>query len=472
MTFTAMLAERFNDSAGRELLVTAEGEPLTYGDAATRARAFAASCRRQGVKAGDAIAVELANGPDVLVWYFACFFGGFVLAPVNPELSAEDRAHIRDVAKPRLSITSETRFEPIFSQEETAAFDWRDDSPGVIFFTSGTTGRPKGVVHSWKSMIENVVAFNERVGLDASARMLHVLPMAYMAGFLNTVLSPAMAGGTIVLGPRFGPQSALDFWSLPIRERVDCAWITPSIAASLVRMTRNDEKARAALDGFKNLFCGTAPLHEALRAEFRARFGRSLQESYGTSEQMLLAAQSAADAVIRQDVGEPLPTADLALVEQEQGIDEIFVASRHLGYMTENGFVAPVCDASGRTATGDAGRLSDGRLIITGRLKDLIIRGGVNVSPVAVENAFGDVAGVREVAVVGVPHAYWGETIVACLELEPGHDAAAVVAAVEERARERLGKACRPDRVVVVPALPRSSNGKIQKRRLSQDVRT
>jgi long-chain acyl-CoA synthetase len=246
--------------------------------------------------------------------------------------------------------------------------------------------------------------------------------------------------------------------------------LTPSIAAALLRSSRDDTIARSALGGFRHVFCGTAPLHDALRSDFLGRFGRPLQESYGTSEQLLLSVQSPEDALIRRDVGTVLEAADLDFVESEPGIREIVVGSRHLGYLTGEGVVPPVTDEHGRTRTGDAGRLVDGRLEITGRLKDLIIRGGINVSPVAVENALADIDGVGDVAVVGLPHPFWGEIIVACLEIAPGADEQAVVASAMSRAQERLAKACRPDRVVTMPAFPRATTGKIQKRLLREGL--
>lgn len=470
MSFVAALGDRFRSSADHVMMVTADGRRYTYAEIHDRAAAFADHAAGCGVRPGDAIAVEMSNGVDMLVWYFACFFGGYVMVPVNPELSPEDRAHIRRVVAPTLSVGEDTVVDASPRAGRPMPPSWPDDRPGVIFFTSGTTDRPKGVMHSWATLIGNVTAFNRRCDIRSDTRMLHVLPMAYMAGFLNTVLSPVVAGGTAVVGQRFGPRSMLDFWSLPSRERVNDVWLTPSIAVALLRSSRDDAIARAALADFKHVFCGTAPLHDALRSDFLTRFGRPLQESYGTSEQLLLSAQSPEDALVRRDVGSVLDTADLDFVESEPGIREIVVGSRHLGYLTAEGIVPPVTDAHGRTGTGDAGRLVDGRLEITGRLKDLIIRGGINVSPVAVENALADIDGVCDVAVVGLPHAFWGEIIVACLEVAPGTDEQAVVAMAMNRARERLAKAFQPDRVVAMPAFPRATTGKIQKRLLREGL--
>lgn len=473
MTPVRSLAERFELSASTEMLVTLDGRRLTYADVRALAMGLAARLTDSGLRPRDAVCVELPNSPELIICYFACFFGGFVMVPVNPELSEEDKAHIRRVAKPKLSLESagmaaaapcqtESRFTP----------DWRDEEVGVIFFTSGTTDRPKGVMHSWASLISNVTAFNKQCALGPQTRMLHVLPMAYMAGFLNTVLSPVVAGGCVIEAPRFGPQSLLDFWSLPLREKATAVWITPSIAAALVRARRDIERARTAVSGFENIFCGTAPLLDAVRDTFLSGFGKPLQESYGTSEQMLLSVQSREDALLRRDVGQPLETADIAFQENEPGVAEIEVASRHLGYLTADGVVSPVVDHTGRTPTGDAGRLVDGRLEITGRLKDLIIRGGINVSPVAIENVLGSVPGVKDVAVIGLPHEFWGESIIACLELQADVEEATVIAAVEAQAHEKLGKAFRPDRLCVMKAFPRATTGKVQKRLLRESFAT
>jgi acyl-CoA synthetase (AMP-forming)/AMP-acid ligase II len=164
------------------------------------------------------------------------------------------------------------------------------------------------------------------------------------------------------------------------------------------------------------------------------------------------------------DVGEPLTGLDISFRRSAEGSDELMVRSPFttLGYLTETGTVA-VDETGGFVATGDAGKLEQGILEITGRLKDLVIRGGVNISPRAIEDILCDLPGVEDVAVVGVPHEFWGEELVACIQAGPNADAAAIEAAARERCRERLARASQPDRISVFQAFPRAVTGKVQK---------
>ncbi len=467
-----LLLRRFAESGGQVLVVDTEGRRLTYDDVRSIAEQLADGWRRDGLTAGDRVALLMTNGAEMICGYFACLFGGFVANPVNLELSAADVDYIVAAVAPRLILRDGLALPTPGRPAGDDAALARADSVSVVFFTSGTTGRPKGVMQSLNSMVGNVSAMNALLGIGPETRMYHVLPMAYMAGFLNTVLLTTMAGGTVVLGQRFTPQSAFDFWTPALHGKANTLWISPSIAAALVRLTRDKEKARENARGFTQILCATAPLHDAVRDGFRDTFGVPLQESYGTSELMLITAQSREDAAVRRDVGFPLPGFTVDFVDDGEGNAEIAVRSpyHYLGYLTVDGILDAETHGDGFMLTGDAGRFVDGRLQITGRLKELIIRGGINVSPVAIENALGRLPGASDVTVIGLPHPFWGESIVVCIEAGADADRVALTEAVRKRCRDRLSKASQPDRVEVVPAFPRTATGKVQRRVLQQEL--
>jgi long-chain acyl-CoA synthetase len=397
--------------------------------------------------------------------FLACMLGGFVAAPVNPELGAENVEFILDLVRPALVVDTPPAIEEGGSTSSDFDVVADLDACGAIFFTSGTTGRPKGVRHRWSALVGNVAAFNDAMALGSGTRMYHVLPMAYMAGFLNTVLSPMVAGGTVIIGPRFSASSALEFWTRPVRERANTIWVTPSIAAALTRLVRDRTAARVSATSFETVFCGTAPLHPSVRHQFNEVFGIKLQESYGTSELLLVSAQTRRQAErMTEDVGEPLPELALAFRRDAEGRDELIIRSPFamIDYLTENG-LETIADAEGFVPTGDMGRLDRGILQITGRIKDLIIRGGVNIVPRTVEDVVRDVAGVEDVAVVGMPHEFWGEALVVCIQVNPEAVAEQVEIAVRQRCRERLARSHQPDRIVMMPTFPRAATGKVQK---------
>ena len=463
----ALLADRFRASASKALLVREDGTELSYAQVWTNAKRIADGWKAQGIAPGATVAIVLRNDPSILACYLACLIGGFVAAPINPELGEADVAFILTMMRPSVTLTD----APPLETQARPADDWSIASDpaaiGAVFFTSGTTGRPKGVRHSWNSLVGNVVSFNAMMVLDEGTRLYHVMPMTYMAGFLNTMLSPVMAGGTIVLGPRFSAQSALDFWIRPRETGANTMWLSPSMAASLCRTNRDPAAARAAAAGFATVLCGTAPLHNGVRQAFRATFGAALQESYGTSELLLISAQRHADAETATDVGSLLPELAIRARPNADGQPELTVRSpfAYLGYVTEQGIVPADLD-QGYMPTGDMGELFDGRLRITGRIKDLIIRGGVNIAPVTLENALAGLPGLEDVAVVSLPHEYWGESIIVCIQPVPGADAAQLEQDVRARCREKLARSHQPDRIAILDRFPRAPTGKVQKHQL------
>ena len=306
----------------------------------------------------------------------------------------------------------------------------------LTFETSGTTGEPKGITHSLDAMIANAEAFNKAVGLNSSTRMYHCLPKTHMSGFLNTILCPTLAGGTVVFGPTFSAQTAAGFWANVVAEEANTVWITPTIAAMLLRMERlGTDVSRRYGNRVHNVFCGTAPLPRKVREQWLDTFGVPIQESYGTSELMLVSVQGRQDACDEHNVGTPLPGMRVEIGAES----EILV----------NG-----------SPTGDQGEYKDNRLTITGRIKDLIIRGGFNVSPVRVEELVRKLPSVNDVAVVGQPDEFWGEKIAIFAEGLTSRDI------VAGHCRDNLPKSHWPDVIHIVDKLPRNAMGKVIKAEL------
>jgi acyl-CoA synthetase (AMP-forming)/AMP-acid ligase II len=449
----------------RPALVTDE-RSFSYGELYAHAAAMRDWLVAQGCRAGDTVALRLPNGWSFAAAYLACILGRYRLVPVNPELNADDQRYILGRVAPCVVMEDEAALAALPPAEaDTPDFAYPVGEVAAVFFTSGTTGRPKGVCHTLDGLVGNAVAFNQSQGLNDDTRLYHVLPMAYMAGFLNTLLSPWLAGGTVLLGPRFRPAEALQFWQRPLAWSANAIWLTPTLAAVLVRMNRDPDIAHKVSGSLRHVFCGTAPLPIAVRQAFRATFGCSLQESYGMSEVLLVSAQTRGVADTSTNVGHLLAGVHATFravpgrVEEELVINTPYAL---MGYLLEDGETSPLLDDGGMPS-GDVGQMEGDALIITGRLKDLIIRGGLNVSPVAVENVLLREPGLQEVAVVGLPHDFWGESIVACLVAEVGASIDTLLPSLQLRCSNELGEGMRPDRYVWLDTLPRASTGKVQK---------
>lgn len=465
MTASAQINRVFSARWTQPALVTDE-RTFSYSELYAHAAAMCAWLALQGCRAGDTVALRLPNGWPFAAAYLACILGRYRLVPVNPALHADDQCYILDRVTASFVMEDEAvlaALSPV--QSDTPNFDFPAGEIAAIFFTSGTTGRPKGVCHTLDGLVGNAVVFNQSQGLDVDTRLYHVLPMAYMAGFLNTLLSPLLAGGTVLLGPRFRPAEALQFWQRPLAWGANAIWLTPTLAAVLVRMNRDPDIAYKVSESLRHIYCGTAPLPSAVRLAFRATFGCPLQESYGMSEVLLVSAQTRTEADTNNNVGRLLPGVRAAF-NDVPGRSElelvIYTPYALTSYLLEDGETSPLL-ADGGMPSGDVGQLEGNALIITGRLKDFIIRGGLNVSPVAVENVLLREPGVQEVAVVGVPHDFWGESIVACLVAKAGANIDTLLLSLQLRCSKELGEGMRPDSYVWLDKLPCASTGKVQK---------
>ena len=454
--------------------LVADERTFSYAELYAQAASFRDWMEAQGCRTGDTVALRLQNGWIFAAAYLACILGRYRFVPVNIELNLDDQSYILKRVTARIVLEDEIVLADLPATSVNGpSFDYPTGAVAAVFFTSGTTGRPKGVCHTLDALVGNAMAFNQSMGLGANTRLYHCLPMAYMAGFLNTLISPWMAGGTVLLGPRFKPAEALKFWQRPLDWNANTIWLTPTLAAVLVRMNRDAEIASKVSHSLRHIFCGTAPLPIAVRQSFRSTFGRSLQESYGMSEVLLVSAQTRAEADTQINVGRLLPGVYATFrAAPERGELELVINTTYalVDYLLEEGEASPLL-ADGGMPSGDVGQMQGDALIINGRLKDLIIRGGLNISPVAVENVLLRESGVQEVAVVGLPHDFWGETIVACLVAEDGFDVGTLQASLHLRCAKELGEGMRPDRYVWLNNLPQASTGKVQKHALVDQLK-
>ncbi len=287
--------------------------------------------------------------------------------------------------------------------------------------------------------------------------------MTYMAGFLNTILCPLLAGGTVVLGDAFSAQHAPALWPAAMAGRADCLWLTPTMAALLARLSRDPAVAAWTRASLRAVFVGTAPLPVETSERFERVFGVPCLESYGLSELLFVSANARSGNRIGT-VGTALPGVAVTAGAAADGDGQILVTTP----FAMAGYLDP---ASGEPRaeplpfpSGDLGRIGeDGRIRITGRIKDLVIRGGMNISARAIEEVLLAVPGILDAAVIGRPHQFWGEEPVAFVVAEgAAREAGHVLAACARH----LVKDQLPSAITYLDALPRTSNGKILKSHL------
>jgi len=486
------------------------GCQITYGDFHRQACALAAELRRRGVCKGDRVGVMLPNCCELAILYFACIYLGAVIVPVNPSLSRNEIKFILTSSHPVLVVANASNTESlkefhsnvvglvtVQEPNESAVgsnqivLDSLSDANGfvpletedaedliVIMYTSGTSAKPKGLAHKLGRMFRNATAFAGAQAIDENARFYLTLSMAYMGGFYNLLILPFLCGASVVVDHVFDARSSLHFWDKAKNNNVNSLWMAPTVLSILLRMDRGRTGEEFCRTSVRHAFVGFAPLPIKVKHEFEARYGVRLVENYGLSETLFVTARSQETLGGHGYVGEALPGVAVRIVNDEgqavsagiEGEVQILTPDLMAGYLDAEGHLLD-SDASTWFPTGDVGRLDGASsLSITGRKKDVIIRGGVNISPAAIEEALMQVQGISEVAVVSIPHELYGEDIVAVLKLEGSVEFDSVLASAVAEAKRSLAQHQQPARYVAIDELPRTANGKVQKARIRELV--
>lgn len=475
-----------------------EMRQLTFTESRHIAAVWAERFQDMGLSRGDRIVALLPNSLEFAHLYLAGLQGAFTIVPINWSAPKDEIATLTASVNAKVVVVNgqTLKMAPSFSglrvwniDEEGDFIDalLTDNSPGLPFlaraedmvsihFTSGTTGTPKGVCHNAGVLLGNVAAFNEHHEFNEKCRFMHVMPMYYMAGFLNSLLSPAIAGASVVIAPQFDATGPMWFWSIARQHEADCFWLSPTMLQSLLLLDRDRESQAYAREHVRTICVGTAPLPAETKAKFEALYGVELFESYGMSEILLITTNAAIFPRVSGSVGRFLPGIEARIVassaEEKDGPLELRSPFLPVGVLdVERGEMTSFSPEGGWAATGDIACLDDQEnLFITGRTKDLIIHGGTNVSPRAVEEVLMHCDGVLEAAVVGVPHDFYGEEVVAVLRVHPSFKLLEAKPAIVRRCRRSLVPQAVPTRYLETKVFPRTSVGKIVKREVKQNV--
>jgi acyl-coenzyme A synthetase/AMP-(fatty) acid ligase len=482
---------------------------ITYGDFHRQACALAVELRRRGVQKGDRIAVMVPNCCELTVFYFACIYLGAIIVPINPALSKSEVQFILASCKPILIVAGAAcvdaikhahanvlqlattndgnlntvsadrlRIDSLLNAGDFVPLETADSEDlVVIMYTSGTSAKPKGLAHKLGRMLRNASAFASAQEIGHDSRFYLTLSMSYMGGLYNLLILPFLCGASVVVDHVFDARSSLHFWDKAKSNQVNTLWLAPTVLSILLRMDRGRTGEDFCRNSVRQAFVGFAPLPMKVKVEFESRYGVRLIENYGLSETLFVTARSKGAQDAPGYVGEALPGISLRIVSDEgkpaapdvNGEIEIHTPDLMAGYLDAEGGVLET--QPGWFSTGDVGHLDDrGSLFITGRKKDLIIRGGVNISPAAIEEALMLMPGVADVAVVSIPHELYGEDIVAVLKLDPAVSLESMLESVVAHAKHTLAQHQQPARYIAIDEFPRTASGKVQKARIRELV--
>ncbi len=406
---------------------------------------------------------------------FAAWRIGAAVTPVNPSLTtAEVDRQVTD-ARACLLVVEEAVDAPI-SVETLEVGELNTDDPGtdrphfepsalaLLIYTSGTTGAPKGVMLDHANLDAMTSMGREALRLEPSDRCLLVLPLFHVNGIVVSVLMTLLAEASVVIAERFNPHT---FFDLVERERPTFFSAVPTIYSMLEALS---EDVRPDTTSLRFGICGAAPASADLLSRFEVRYGFPLIEGYGLSEATCASTLNPLDGPRRAGtVGLPLRRQEIRIVDSSgdelpRGADgEVVLRGPNVmrGYLGRPRETAQVL-IDGWLHTGDVGHLdAEGYLVLVGRSKDMIIRGGENIYPKEIEDVLVNHASVLEAAVIGVPDEKWGEVVVAFVQPRPGETVDA--AALKAVCARHLSGYKRPVEYVVVEAMAKNAVGKIDK---------
>ncbi|MDT8993015.1 class I adenylate-forming enzyme family protein [Curvibacter sp. APW13] len=444
--------------AERSAIEFLDGEQWTYGQLWANAQQFANDLRaRHGLVPGDAVLVQYRGARQALLHLFGAMHGGWRVCPISSTAPSRYIQAASDLVRPKLSLLNDAVVH------EPSNRDVAEHLGGfLIALSSGSTGQPKAIQHSLQHYLASAVAFGNLSQFGTHTRLYHVLPWVYMAGILNACLAVLSCGGTVIEGEPFQAMGGATLALSALRRSANTLSLVPTMASSMVFLTRNADVLKQFPLQIQQVQCTSAPIPKGLREQFLAKFQAPLRDCYGITEVGgPVSLQTEEDARAMNDFSVPAEayTIGLAARDDNEG-SELMVGSPFsmMGYLEAGSLAASVAQPF---PTGDLAESEFGRIRIIGRIKDLIIRGGYNISPQYVESVVSQCAGVRESAVVGYDAGLAGERMALFVSL--WDDTAAARSALQLYLAAELQSVEQADKVIVLAELPRLYNGKLDK---------
>lgn len=489
---TPILLQEMGETLGSDTAVSEAGTKLTWRQLSDSSEETARRLTEHGIGRGDVVSVQLPNWWETVVVALAVWRLGAVLNPVTPIYRGAELRAIFGFAKPSLVLCpgnfghvdyesmnrqaladagSAAAVATIRPAPGTGGLIARGDRPAtelpalsslsaddvsLLMFTSGTTGRPKGVLHSHRTLLYESSSIAERFELDRP-NVFMPSPLTHITGLLYGILLPIIAKGQVVLLDRWDPSAAVDL----IEEEgcTFCVGATPFLSGLVYEYVQ-----RQQVSSLRYFVCGGADVPPSVILDAEALMATFAVRAYGLTELPTLTCGSPSDAMSQRsgDDGSLTGSSQARLVDPEFGVGDLEARGPELflGYLdaadNEQAFTA-----DGWFRTGDLATIDGDRIRIVGRRKDIIVRGGENLSPLEVEIHLLDLPGVTDVAVVGVADSVLGERACAMVVRDgPPLTLAEIQAFLQGReiARQKF-----PEHVLMCDSLPRTASGKVQK---------
>ncbi len=491
------LDQRARDQGNQPGYIFPDAATLTWAELRDQAADIAARLSGMGLHKGDCVAVMLPNSRQGILCLFGALYGGFRTALINLVAGAEAIGYALSHSEARIILVGTKQLDLLEMAQQAHSIsarivtvgediDWPDHAArgplgelgaqdaSILMYTSGTTGRPKGVLHTHASLLAGGWTATVAHDLSPEDRALCVLPVYHINGICVTVMGPLVSGGSAVVCEKF---SASRFWALCKEHQTTWFSVVPTIISHLLHGKEDPDAETKARIRFGR--SASSALAVETQTAFQTRFGIPIVETMGLTE------------TAAQILSNPLPPGTRKIGSPGKAFgNEVVILSPDLqpaprgseGEIAVRGPNVMQCyfrnpDATrdtftpdGWLRTGDLGRMDeDGYVFVTGRLKELIIKGGENIAPREVDEALYGHPDVVEAAAFARPCAQYGERVEAAVKLREG----ATVCSTElvSLCQQKLGAFKSPDRIHILDDLPKGPSGKIQRLKLAEETR-
>jgi len=478
------------DDPNRLAIETIDGQRISYADLMARAGRMANVLVNSGVKPGDRVAAQTEKSVPGLVLYLAAVRAGAVYLPLNTAYTLNELEYFITDAEPSLVVCDPSKAEGIgaiatkvSAKVLTLGADGRgslteaaakaspefvtvaraDDDLAAILYTSGTTGRSKGAMLTHDNLASNSLSLVDYWRFTGKDVLIHALPIYHTHGLFVASNVTLFARASMIFLPKFDPELIIQLMAR--------ATALMGVPTFYTRLLQSPALTKESAKHMRLFISGSAPLLADTHREWAARTGHAVLERYGMTETNMNTSNPYDGDRVPGAVGHALPGVTVRVTDPDTGKElaretigmiEVKGPNVFKGYWRMPEKTKAEFRDDGFFVTGDLGKIDgDGYVHILGRGKDLVISGGFNVYPKEIESEIDAMPGVIESAVIGVPHADFGEGVTAVLVCDKGAkvDETSVLKALDGR----LAKFKMPKRVFVVDELPRNAMGKVQK---------
>ncbi len=473
------------------LISPENGDAITFQTLQNRVRAISQSISKRGIKPGQSVAYALGNSTEAATTILGILYGGYLATAINlvagndvityvlehseTKLIFANEAGLKAIDQPLKALPTipvETRrpqeIDDTYFESET---EWAELG-GLLMYTSGTTGRPKGVVLSQQNLLAGGTNTALAHQLTKHDRGMCVLPLYHINGLCVTVMGALVSGGSLVIPAKFSVSS---FWDT-IADNL-CTWF--SVVPTQISYLLHEESPTQSATALKQVRFGrsaSAPLSPDVQSAFEEKFKMPIIETMGLTETAAQILSNPLPPGIRK-IGSPgiafgneVIIADEKQNELPRGTEgEVLVRGPNVMryYLKNAEATAETITKQGWLRTGDLGKMDDdGYVYITGRLKELIIKGGENIAPREIDEALYSHSDVIEAAAFACPCKQYGERVEAAVMI--AEQANVSEKELLELCNARLGKFKSPDRIHFLPELPKGPSGKIQRMKLAE----